>query len=232
MDPRQSLLLAWADLAAAALPSVPLVAAPREDFLWLGPSGGLFTQGLARSCDLPNSAMARRLAQLDALAPESHVLREGWVFLAGTIERDGSAQPIVLPLLSRSVRLATNAVARTVARQIVTGGPVLSGPPEFRLTADGEAEITELVEDPSVRGDLGDRAEFGRDHGGPVHGLQRELLDLPAGRRDQELAKGDRTAAQHDHLAAARLRSRRGADHLFLGSGRHRRSRLRTAATH
>ena len=162
MDPRQSLLLAWADLAAAALPSVPLVAAPREDFLWLGPSGGLFTQGLARSCDLPNSAMARRLAQLDALAPESHVLREGWVFLAGTIERDGSAQPIVLPLLSRSVRLATNAVARTVARQIVTGTPVMSGPPEFRLTADGEAEITELVEDPSVRGDLGDRAEFGR----------------------------------------------------------------------
>ena len=164
MDARQSLLAAWADLAPTASASVPLQVATVDDFLWLGTGWSLFASGLPTSITMPRSPTGARMAQLDALNQDAHVLREGWVFLAGSVTREGVRSPVLIPLLSRPVRLASESAPRTAARTLM-GTRSVSGAaydPQMRLRADGEAELLALVEDPDVRAELTDHAEFGR----------------------------------------------------------------------
>lgn len=158
MDPRQSLLAAWADLAPAARAGMPLRVAEAADLWWLGTSWSLFASG-QHELYVPRSPGGARLAQIDALNEDIQALREGWVFLAGSVERDGSAVPLLLPLLSRPVRLATETARRAAARSMIEGTTFAH---QLRLSSDGEPELLELVEDPDQRARLTDEAEFGR----------------------------------------------------------------------
>ena len=87
----RGLLAAMADLAPAGRATVPLQVAGRDDFLWLGTLHSLFAHVGAKKQLLLSTPKTHRLAQLDAMHREDHILREGWVFLVGTIERDGNA---------------------------------------------------------------------------------------------------------------------------------------------
>ena len=163
MDVQRSLLAAWADLAPSAEPALPLQVAKPEDFLWLGTTWSLFVQATARSITIPRSPTGRRLAQLDALNQDSHVLREGWVFLAGRTERDGAQEPVLIPLLSRPVRLSSESLGRAATRAVVNAGmPATGTDGRMILKADGEVDLIPLITDLDQRADLLEHAEFGR----------------------------------------------------------------------
>lgn len=162
MDPRQSLLAAWADLAPSANTAPPLQVAKLDEFLWLGTNWSLFATPGRRTLLLPRSPTGALLAQIDALHRDAHVLREGWVFLSGKVERDGVEQPVLIPLLSRPVRLESESAGRAAARSLIgTPGSPAAGP-QLSLTVDGEADLLPLIEDLDLRAELTDRAEFGR----------------------------------------------------------------------
>ncbi|MBX3284050.1 MAG: ATP-binding protein [Actinobacteria bacterium] len=158
MDPRQSLLAAWADLAPSARTAVSLEVARAADLWWLGTSWSLFASG-HQELYVPRAPTGTRLAKLDALNEDVQALREGWVFLAGSIERDGATVPVLLPLLERPVHLATETARRAAARSMMEGERVA---PQLRLRADGEAQLIALVEDQDQRAALEAAAEFGR----------------------------------------------------------------------
>ncbi len=158
MDPRQSLLAAWADLAPAARSTMPLRVAQATDFWWLGTSWSLFAAG-QHELYVPRSPGGARLAQLDALNEDVQALREGWVFLAGTVERDGATEAVLLPLLSRPVRLVSETARRAAARSMIEGTTFTH---RLRLSSDGEPELLVLVEDQDQRAQLTEAAEFGR----------------------------------------------------------------------
>ncbi|MGN6693209.1 MAG: AAA domain-containing protein, partial [Aquihabitans sp.] len=159
-----SLLAAWADVAPTAETTLPLQVAKPEDFLWLGTRWSLFALGAASTTHIPRSPAGAHLAQLDALNQDAHVLREGWVFLTGSIVRDGVKQPVMIPLISRPVRLSSESIARATTRSVINGAA--NGPgslhPQLTLKADGEAELIPLIDDLDLRADLLEHAEFGR----------------------------------------------------------------------
>jgi hypothetical protein len=159
VDPRQSLLAAWADLAPAARAGLSLQVAGAGDLWWLGTSSSLFASG-QHELYVPRVPVGARLAKLDALNEDVQALREGWVYLAGTIERDGATEPVLLPLISRPVRLATESAGRVAARTVIEGPTNFSH--RLRLRADGEPELLALVEDQAQRAQLAEAAEFGR----------------------------------------------------------------------
>jgi hypothetical protein len=137
------------------------VAAP-EDLVWLGAERSPFAAGEASAHWIPRTPTAARLAQLDALNQDSHVLREGWVFLSGTVVREGNRVPVLIPLISRPVRLASESAVRTAARAMLVGGPTNAAEPSILCRIDGEVDLIPLVEDADLRAELTDRAEFGR----------------------------------------------------------------------
>jgi hypothetical protein len=175
----------YAQLSPPPLHQDDLVAAPPTDFAWLGTEQSLFQvdrgrSGIAQalapqhvgSLEFPVSATAERLARLGALHAEEQLLREGWVFLAGTLEVHGRRQRILQPLLSRPVDLRRRSLA---ARAVDTFLQAEVAPPRYLLSAAGEAEITPLVGDAAARARLESTAEFG---GGALtlDKLTRELL--------------------------------------------------------
>lgn len=162
MDVQRSLLAAWADVAPSAEAAAPLQVAKPEDVLWLGTSWSPFAQRVS-AISIPRSAVGNRLAQLDALNQDTHVLREGWVFLAGTVSRSGVDEPVLIPLISRPVRLASTPVLARVARGMLAArSPGQTAVPEMVLRVDGEVDLIALIEDLDLRAQLLERAEFGR----------------------------------------------------------------------
>jgi hypothetical protein len=141
-----------------------LQVAKPDDFLWLGTRWSLFALGGASTIHLPRSPTGQRLARLDALNQEAPVLREGWVFLAGTTVRDGVVQPVLIPLIERPVRLTTESLGRVAARTVFIGASNTTNLVEAQLAlhADGEAELIPLIDDLDLRADLLEHAEFGR----------------------------------------------------------------------
>ena len=156
-----------ADLAPAGRATVPLQVAGRDDFLWLGTLHSLFAHVGAKKRLLLSTPKTHRLAQLDAMHREDHILREGWVFLVGTIDRDGHAVPVLHPLLSRPVRLRKSSPLDVSARY---GAPTQPRPTAtMTLEVDGEAEVSPLIDDPELRASLESQAQFG---GGGLAGDQ------------------------------------------------------------
>lgn len=76
-----------------------------------------------------------RLAAMDALSPEERILRRGWAFVIGSLEVDGVRRAVRLPLLTEPVRLERG----------------LRG---YRVAPAGDLELTGLVEDRALAGQL------------------------------------------------------------------------------
>ncbi|GIH15420.1 AAA domain-containing protein [Rugosimonospora africana] len=76
-----------------------------------------------------------RLAAMDALSPEERILRRGWAFVIGGLEVDGVRRTVRLPLLTQPVRLERG----------------LRG---YRVAPAGDLELTGLVEDRALAGQL------------------------------------------------------------------------------
>jgi hypothetical protein len=86
-----------------------------------------------------------KLAAIDALRPEQHSLRVGWLFVAGTVTDDaGTTQRHFWPLLTRPMR---------VDRSAVVGS--------HGLRPAGDTELTERISDVLIRHELERAAAFG-----------------------------------------------------------------------
>lgn len=121
-----------------------------------------------------HSATARHLAALDALQPNIHLLRLGWVTVAGTVTFGGRERTICLPLLAQPVQLP--------------GGQMRFG----LIVPHGLPELTPLVRDPDVAARLEAAAQYGGgalvEEGGPASAallarlprLQRWIRDVVA----------------------------------------------------
>ncbi len=151
------MLRAFADLSPDPHVDVSASLAPTARFAWLGIRDSLFACG-ADVLDVGASDAARHLAQLDAMWPEGHTIREGWAFLVGQLERDGKTLPVCHALLSRPVRVRIG-LAPLAARSF--GGRPRGPGPRAVITADGDAEISPLVADPELRATLESKAAFG-----------------------------------------------------------------------
>ncbi len=82
-----------------------------------------------------------------ALHKNEQLLRVGWLWFSGTIERDGKPVQYCFPAMSVPVE------PTGLLRKALTAGS--------DLEAAGDAEINELIEDPDVRASLIARTEFG-----------------------------------------------------------------------
>ncbi len=67
--------------------------------------GAGFTESLGRSLAAERTARLEVLARHDALTPGTDDLRLGWLWIAGDAEVGGASRRLVLPLLSRPVRI-------------------------------------------------------------------------------------------------------------------------------
>jgi len=94
----------------------------KSEFAWLGGDPSLVdANGRGSTLRLlSKSPGLRRLAAVDSLHATEHLLRLGWLFAAGTIDRDGNSVRFCLPLLSVPVRLAN----RGLNYQLVHTGDV------------------------------------------------------------------------------------------------------------
>ncbi|MCC5951768.1 MAG: AAA family ATPase [Acidimicrobiia bacterium] len=98
----------------------------------LGPSyGGRFEDVEGVPIPASSREAARRLAAVDALHPDEHLLRVGWVWLAGTLDDGDGPVDVLHPLLSAPVGIATGMLER------------LSG--TARLVRAGDVELTALA---------------------------------------------------------------------------------------
>ncbi|MCP3997350.1 MAG: hypothetical protein GY722_20175, partial [bacterium] len=102
----QAVLRYLADLAPKGK-QVTDVVARKSEFAWMGAVASLI-EGPPRGETIlrPKTDKLRRLAAIDSLHPTESLLRLGWLFLAGTIERDGKKTRYCVPLLSVPIRLA------------------------------------------------------------------------------------------------------------------------------
>jgi hypothetical protein len=148
-----------ASTAAGSSPAVPEGATPetldltrtQEPPAWLGtsvvlplelPGGQPDTRGGRRS--VRRTDAVRHLAALDALQPAEHLLRLGWVVVAGRVTVEDRTVTYCFPLLSQPVRLAPPTLRRVTV--LPAGAP----------------ELTPLVQDPETAG----RLEAGATYGG------------------------------------------------------------------
>ena len=92
----------------------------------------------------------RHLAALDALQPAEHLLRLGWVVVAGTVEVGGHDLTCCFPLVSQPVHVSVPALRRVT------------------LTPTGASELTPLVQDPEVAAGLEAGGEYGSRAADPV----------------------------------------------------------------
>lgn len=107
MNPRHSkfVLRYLADLAPTGKQTTDVVTR-KSEFVWLGGKPLLAYHGEVPTPRLlPRSTGLRRLAATDSLHPTEDLLRLGWLFVAGTIDVEGTATRFCLPLLSAPIRL-------------------------------------------------------------------------------------------------------------------------------
>ena len=107
----QAVLRYLADLAPKGK-RVTDVVARKSEFAWMGAVASLIEgppRGETRL--LPKTDELRRLASIDSLHPTENLLRLGWLFLAGTVERDGKKTKYCVPLLSVPIRLANRGIS-------------------------------------------------------------------------------------------------------------------------
>ena len=165
-----------ASSAAGSRPAVPEGATPetldltrtKEPPAWLGtsvvlplasPDGPPPAKGRG---SVRRSDPLRHLAALDALQPAEHLLRLGWVVVAGQVTVEDRSVTHCFPLLSQPVRLTAPTLRRV--------GIVPAGAPE----------LTPLVQDPETAGRLEAAAEFGGGALDPLGGEEghgAELID-------------------------------------------------------
>jgi hypothetical protein len=95
------------------------------------------------------SEVVRHLVALDALQPTTHLLRFGWVVVAGTAAVGGQERQLCLPLMSQPVQIASEGW--------LAGDALRNGIVRPR----GPAELTPLVSAPDVAAHLEAEAQFG-----------------------------------------------------------------------
>ena len=142
MSAAAAILQMFAALTTPRREPVLDVAAGDRPFAWLGLEQSLFAQAPAHTgrLVLDDRPGLRALATLDSLHRHERLLREGWVFLVGSVDRDGERQDLFIPLVSRPVRLTRR-----------TGGLV--------LTAAGDRELLPLVPSGPTRNTLAGLAD-------------------------------------------------------------------------
>ena len=120
MSAAAAILQLFAAVTATRRSPVLDVAPNHMPFAWLGVDQSLFARGTRvgpGSLVLDDRPGLSPLATLDSLHKHERLLREGWIFLAGSVERDGAVHELLLPLVSRPVRLTrrTGGLVLTVA---------------------------------------------------------------------------------------------------------------------
>ena len=165
MEPA-AVLRAFANLTSTGTPPLIDVTASDQPLAWLGVRHSLFVgqsggPAPVPMVHLPASAALDRLAMLDVLHRQEHLLREGWVFLCGTVDLDGAPRSVCMPLLSRPVRLTTQ-------------------PNGHALLATGDAELLRLIGDHDHLRSLTERADFGQGYlwGLPFEASQSSIDQL------------------------------------------------------
>lgn len=129
MSAAAAILQLFADVTATRRSPDLDVAPDERPFAWLGLEQSLFARSTGvgvGSLVLDDRPGLASLATLDSLHKHERLLREGWIFLAGSVERDGERHDLLLPLVSRPVRLTRR-----------VGGLV--------LTAAGDRDLLPLV---------------------------------------------------------------------------------------
>ncbi|HET6774400.1 MAG TPA: AAA domain-containing protein, partial [Acidimicrobiales bacterium] len=131
----------------------------REPAEWLGTSvalplapPGIAVEGQAGPPSIRFTPTVAHLSMLDALQPADHLLRLGWVVVAGRVIVEGRTLTCCFPLVSQPVRLTDPGFMRGTA-----------------LLPAGAAELTPLVGDPSTAATLEAAAEYGGGALDPTH---------------------------------------------------------------
>ena len=141
----QAVLRYLADLAPKGK-QVTDVVTRKSEFVWMGGVASLIEgppRGETRL--VPKTDELRRLAAIDSLHPTESLLRLGWLFMAGTVGRDGKKTRYCVPLLSAPIRLAN----RGISFQLLHTGNVEMPDDLF----DWETRL-ELEESPDAYGGL------------------------------------------------------------------------------
>jgi hypothetical protein len=165
MEPA-AILRAFANLTSTGTPPLIDVTASDQPLAWLGVRHSLFVgqsggPAPVPMVQLPPSSALDRLALLDVLHRQEHLLREGWVFLCGTVDLDGTPRSVCVPILSRPVRLTTQSIGHA-------------------LMATGDAELLRMIGDHDRVRALTERADFGQGYlwGLPYEASQASIDQL------------------------------------------------------
>jgi hypothetical protein len=125
------ILLALADLAPRpAAPDLDVTRAATSPVLWLAEQTARLST---------RDAVVARLAALDRLHQHERLLRWGWAFVYGSVERDGVQRPVRLPLLTTPVRLVGSSRA-------------------LHVEPAGDTTLTPLIADEALAASLESRA--------------------------------------------------------------------------
>lgn len=155
MGEAAAILRALADLAPRGRERLDVT---EGEFAWLGTDQWPLPSGPEEPPPRLFHERASDLARFDALHRSAPILRLGWVYLVGHLERDGVRRRLVVPLVERPVRLRQSWTSRSPTVEVL-----------------GPWDLSPLVTDAERAGQLEQGVTFG---GGPVamKGISEALL--------------------------------------------------------